>query len=317
MSLLICLSGLALIVIGKTPFLDVLAIYLVILGLTVSTNMAINLLYSTGKSEIALLLSRSSWFWTLLLILTFKNYFNKNLYQVSLIAVTFQFLCGMIAVIFCKIHKVLKPSTNFKNIVPAQRRLFNRDYRALVIASSFAVVPQMISLHADRYIINYVLGSERISSIVAYGTLFSGTVGVLNYLYYKKRPEIDYSNIESTERESLKFIKITTAVSIFYLCVGQVLIQYLYPEQVSNLHIHLLYFFSLICVGLTLGLQLRSISVAYQKIISWSIFWQSMINIILTFILAHFLGEVAGPLSTFIAYLLIQIPFLHSRNPNQ
>lgn len=317
MSGLVCLTGTILLIRSQSSLLTLVATYLILLGLTISTNLAINLIYSYGQSELALLLSRSSWFWTLLITLTFRSHFTENLFHVSLIAVASQFLCGIVAVIYCSAKLLLKSSPKIKDLDYTTRISYYKDYKSLALASGLAGIPLIVSLYADRYIISYVTGPSSISSLVAYGNLFSGAVGIMNYLYYKKRAEIDYSNHKATNNEIISFIKIVPIVCIVYLGAGQLAIHLLYPAPISNLYIHFFYSLGLMCVGFSLGLQMRSISIGYQRVIARSVLWQSLANIALTFTLAHVIGGIAGPLSTTLAILFVQIPILYSKNPLQ
>jgi hypothetical protein len=312
---LICLTGTILLIVNQSSFLTLAAIYLILLGLTITTNIAINLIYAYGKSEIALLLSRSSWFWTLLITLIFRGYFEDHLYQVSLIAVASQFLCGLLAVMFCIVKQLLKPSPQIRVIDRITKNSYLRDYRSLALTTGLAGIPLMVSLYADRYIVSYVNGPSSILSLVAYGTLFSGTVGILNFLYYKKRAEINYSSTININYKIISFLKLVPIICIVYFAFGQLAIHFLYPEKISNLYIHVFYSLGLICIGLSLGLQLRSVSISYQRVIARSVFWQALANIALTFTLAHFIGGIAGPLSTTLAILFVQLPILHARNP--
>ena len=314
---LICLTGTTLLILNQSSFLALVAIYLILLGLTISTNLAINLIYANGKSEVALLLSRTSWFWTLLITLIFRNYFEDHLFQVSLIAVASQLLCGLLAVIFCIVKHLLKPSTQNRVVDRISKNSYLRDYRSLALTTGLAGIPLAVSLYADRYIVSYVNGPSSILSLAAYGTLFSGTVGILNFLYYKKRAEIDYSSSMNISFKIISFLKLVPIICTVYFAFGQLAIHFLYPEKVSNLYIHVFYSLGLICIGLSLGLQLRSVSITYQRVIARSVFWQSLTNIALTFTLAHFIGGIAGPLSTTLAILFVQLPILHARNPMQ
>jgi len=314
---LICLTGTILLIVNQSYFLTLAAIYLILLGLTISTNLAINLIYAHGESELALLLSRSSWFWTLLITLIFKGYFEDHLYQVSLIAVASQFLCGLLAVMFCIARQFLKSSAQIRAVDRITKNSYLRDYRSLALTTGLAGIPLMVSLYADRYIVSYVNGPSSILSLVAYGTLFSGTVAILNFLYYKKRAEINYSSLINVNYEIISFLKLVPIICIVYLAFGQLAIHFLYPEKTSNLYIHFCYSLGLICIGLSLGLQLRSVSISYQRVIARSVFWQALANIVLTFTLAHFIGGIAGPLSTTLAILFVQLPILHARNPMQ
>jgi hypothetical protein len=316
-SVLICQIATVLLIVNESYFLNLAAIYLIFLGLTIMTNLAINLIYAVGKSEVALLLSRSSWFWTLLITLIFRGYFEDHLYQVSLIAVASQFLCGLLAVVFCIVKQLLKPSTQIRVIDRSTKNSYLRDYRTLALTTGLAGIPLMVSLYADRYIVSYVNGPSSILSLAAYGTIFSGTVGILNFLYYKKRAEIDYSSSMNVNYKIISFLKLVPIICIVYFVFGQLTIHFFYPEKISNLYIHFFYSLGLICIGLSLGLQLRSVSISYQRVIAQSVFWQALANIALTFTLAHFIGGIAGPLSTTLAILFVQLPILHARSPMQ
>ena len=173
----------------------------------------------------------------------------------------------------------------------------------------------MVSLYADRYIVSYVNGPSSILSLVAYGTIFSGTVGILNFLFYKKRAQIDYSSPMNINYKIISFLKLVPIICIIYFAFGQLAVHFFYPEKISNLYIHFFYSLGLMCIGLSLGLQLRSVSISYQRVIARSVFWQALANIALTFTLAHFIGGIAGPLSTTLAILFVQLPILQARSP--
>ena len=314
---LICFTGTALLVLSKSSNLNLVAIYLILLGVTIPTNLAVNLIYAYGRSEIALLLSRSSWFWTLFIVAIFRSYFAENLSQVSLIAVSSQILCGIFAVIFCNIKKLLDTSHEFDKNSQINRASFLRDYRSLAFATGLSGIPNMVSLYADRYIISFVNGSSNIASLAAYGSLFSGAVGILNYLYYKERAQIEFFDHLKSIYQVKKFVIKVSTVCFIYFLAGQFTIYLLYPEQISNLYIHLFYSLALLSTGLSLGLQMRSVSIDYQRVIVRSFSWQSIVNITLTFVLAYFIGAIAGPLSTLLAILFVQIPILYFSNIRQ
>jgi hypothetical protein len=307
---LICVTGTVLLVLSKSPTLNLVALYLVLLGLTISTNLAINLIYAYGRSELALLLSRSSWFWTLSIVMIFRSYFSANLYQVSLVAVASQFLCGTVAVSFCFVKHFFEKTPKIRDFDNLTRISHLRDYRSIALATGFAGIPLMVSLYADRYIVSYVNGPSSISSLAAYGTLFSGTVGIMNYLYYRKRAQIDYLNFTNSNYEIKSFVREALILCFFYLGAGQLVIHFIFPTQISNLSMHFFYTLGLICIGFSLGLQMRSVAIDYQRVIVRGTLWQSLANIALTFTLAHFIGGIAGPLSTMLAILFVQIPIL-------
>jgi hypothetical protein len=311
LTILIASSAMILLIVSGNYIITLVAVYVAFLGLTITTNTANNLIYAHGEPEFALLLSRSSWFWTLLLIIVFKDYFEKNLYQVSIIAVVFQFISGLVAVVYCKVKKILGEFDQISIISDIEMLKLKLEYKSLALVTGIAGIPLMLSLHADRYIVSYVNGAESIISIAAYGSLFSGTAAIITFLFYKFRASTDLNSKVEIQQKSLVFLKISIVVGIVHLIFGQLAVYFLYPSEVSNLQMQTLYTLALISFALSLTYQLRDISMRFQKIVARSVLAQATVNLFLTFVLAHFIGPIAGPLSTVLAVLLVQIPLLH------
>jgi len=309
---LITMLAIILLIVSESSTLTLVAIYLIFLGLIISTNIANNLLYANKKSGLALCLSRSSWFWTLLIIVLFRNYFKDNLYQVSIVAVTCQFILGLIAATYCKVKNFLKDFDKISKVSDSEMLKYRKNYKSLALITGTAGIPLMLSLYADRYIVSYVSGTASIASLSVYGTIFSGTVGIINYLFYKERASIDFANRELNRRKSLGFLKIISGVGIIHLICGQLAIYFIYPSKVSNLQMQSLYSMAVISFGFSLRYQLLDVSFEFQKIVARSILLQASANIFLTFVLAHIIGPLAGPLATILAILLVQLPLLHS-----
>ena len=311
LTFLLTTSAIVILIVSANFIITLVAVYLVFLGLTITTNTANNLIYAQGEPELALLLSRSSWVWTFLTVIFFQNYFEKNLYIVSIIAVVFQFLLGLLAIVYCRFKNIFIDLDKIREISDLEISNYKREYKSLALATGTAGIPLMLSLYADRYIISFVNGADSITSLAAYGTLFSGSAGIITYVFYKLRASTDFRSEVDIQKNSAVFLKIVIVVGIAHLISGQIAVHFFYPSNVSNLKMQILYTIALVSFAFSLFYQLRNISIKFQKILARSIFFQATINLILTFSLAHFLGPLAGPLSTILAILLVQIPMLH------
>lgn len=315
LSLLLSTTAIIVLSLDSNFTIKLVAVYLIFLGLTITTNTANNLIYAIGQSELALFLSRTSWIWTFLTIQIFSKYFENNLYQVPMLAIIFQFLLGCFSIMYCKIKKIVNDIEKVREISTSEVINYRREYRSLALITGTAGIPLMLSLHADRYVITLVNGSESIASLVAYGTLFSGSTGIMTFFFYKIRFAINFKSEPSIQQNSKYFTRIVIFIAISHLVFGQIAIYYCYPSVVSNIIMQMLYTVALLCFALTLRYQLHHISIRSQKKLARSVFFEAVFNLILTFCLAHYFGPLAGPLSTILAILFVQIPILYLKSP--
>jgi hypothetical protein len=313
-SCLVVISGVITLFLNLNQFVNLAAVYFIFLGFTISTNMYTNLLYAKGYSNLALILSRSSWFWSALIIIVFSAYFKNNLYYVSVIAVIVQFFLGVCAAICCKLMGLFQDFVNIQLIQRDRLASYFCDYKLLAAATGFAAVPSILSLSADRYIVGYVNGSSSIASLSAYGTFFTGSVGLLNFVFYRFRANVSSAEINSLQLKTRSFRTQVCLFGIVHFICGQLLVITVYPIEISNFLMHLLYSLALIFLGFALSYQIQTVTFDFQKYIAKCMILQSFVNLFLTFALSYTIGPIGGALSTTISLSLVLLPLLHYKN---